>query len=400
MKKVLIYLYREKLAPKGGPYGYAYNLEDGLKKNEMHEDLEIHFIEKTTENKLGNSVKNIKNNKIKKMLDVFRNLYKKSKILYGRQHNADVNLNDYDAVHFHSTRMMYEVRDSLKDYRGIVILTSHSPTLLSNEIFDSLSKFEQTYLGWFYKKLIRMDEFSFNRADYLIFPCEEAEEPYYHMWNKYKEIHDLKKGRFKYFPTGTLPKKVKLTNDEVRYKYNIPSNAFVVSYVGRHNEIKGYSDLKKIGEMLLNQRENVYFLIAGKEEPLQGLNHPHWIEVGWTNDPGSIVAAADIFILPNRETYFDLVMLEVLSLGQIVLASKTGGNNYFKKYDKSGIMLYDGNEEAEKIILNLMSYTPEKMQEMRDVNRHIYETDFTTEVFAKRYTELISSILEKEEPSE
>ncbi len=46
----------------------------------------------------------------------------------------------------------------------------------------------------------------------------------------------------------------------------------MVSYVGRHNEIKGYADLKKMGEKLLNN-QNTYFLIAGKEEPMDWIIH-------------------------------------------------------------------------------------------------------------------------------
>ena len=47
--------------------------------------------------------------------------------------------------------------------------------------------------------------------------------------------------------------------------------------------------------MLLNKHDNIYILVAGKEEPMKGLAHPHWIEVGWTNDPYSLINACDIF---------------------------------------------------------------------------------------------------------
>lgn len=85
-----------------------------------------------------------------------------------------------------------------------------------------------------------------------------------------------------YLPTGIVGCSARITRDEYRKKYHIPEDAFVVSYVGRHNEIKGYADLKKMGEELLNN-QNIYFLIAGKEEPMKGLDNSHWIEVGWTN---------------------------------------------------------------------------------------------------------------------
>ncbi len=36
------------------------------------------------------------------------------------------------------------------------------------------------------------------------------------------------------------------------------------TFVGEHNEIKGYVDLKIIAKDVLQKHENIYFLIAGK----------------------------------------------------------------------------------------------------------------------------------------
>ena len=41
----------------------------------------------------------------------------------------------------------------------------------------------------------------------------------------------------------------KVNREDFRKKYGIPDNAFVISYAGRHNEIKGYADLKRLGEL-------------------------------------------------------------------------------------------------------------------------------------------------------
>ena len=71
-----------------------------------------------------------------------------------------------------------------------------------------------------------------------------------------------------------------------------------------------------MGEKLFNN-QNTYFLIAGKEEPMKGLDNSHWIEVGWTNDPHSLIAASDVFVLPNHETYFDLVFLSMFVIRYI-----------------------------------------------------------------------------------
>ena len=64
-----------------------------------------------------------------------------------------------------------------------------------------------------------------------------------------------------------------------------------------------------------------------------------WIEVGWTDEPHSLTNASDCLVVPNRQTYFDLVILEGLSLGIPIVTSMTGGNKYFKK-EKCGGVFY------------------------------------------------------------
>ena len=175
-------------------------------------------------------------------------------------------------------------------------------------------------------------------------------------------------------------------------KYEIPNNSFVVSFVGRHNEIKGYDNLKVIGKNIISTIANSYFLIAGNENPLHGLDNKRWIEAGWTNDPYSLINASDVFILPNKETYFDLVFLEVLSLGKTIVASKTGGNKYFERFKSSGIYLYSSIQECEEILQKLSHRTSEEIRRDEEANLKIYQKYFTSKVFLKNYLNLINSL--------
>ena len=169
-------------------------------------------------------------------------------------------------------------------------------------------------------------------------------------------------------------------------------DAFVVSYVGRHNSIKGYDILKKIGEDILRKHDNVYFLIAGREEPMQGLDNKRWIEVGWTDDPHSLIAASDVFVLPNRETYFDLVMLEVLSLGTIIVANNTGGNKYFSKTNTNGIILFNGITESVRQIETVMQIDMDAKNKMMECNKKLFNEQFSLDVFANNYCRMINSL--------
>lgn len=153
MNKVLIYLYKDSLHPVGGPLGYNYNLKSQL---DVVGCNDIHFIELANKaDTINKQVTQIKCSWLRSLLIIAKSIYKKTKMLYGLNHKAVINLQDYDIVHFHSTADMYNAKDDLKEYKGKVLLTSHSPTLNSKEMYTALSGFEKKYLAFLYKNLIK-----------------------------------------------------------------------------------------------------------------------------------------------------------------------------------------------------------------------------------------------------
>lgn len=388
--KVLIYLEENLLAPKGGPYAVGYYIHQQLKlKNVKNVD----FLPNYVSNKFGQKL--IKFSIIHKLLQpVYRiySRYKRYSKLLSTGGYSKVDLSPYDIVHFHKTIDIIEAKQSLIEYKGKVMLTSHSPEPLSKEIWDNhLTKFEKIFFSRMYKRLIELDEYAFNRADIIHFPCEEAEEPYFKNWPQYGHIKAQNTSKYVYIPTGIPCCSPKRNRKTIRKELAIPEDDFVISYVGRHNRVKGYDKLKLIGERVLSENTNAWVVVGGKEEPLTRYSHPHWIELGWTNDAHSYISASDIFVLPNLDTYFDIVMLEVLSLGKIVVASKTGGNKYFERFKKSGIFLYETIDDAIKIVAELSMMTKEQIKVLGDTNRIIYKENFTDEVFVDSYLKFLMS---------
>ena len=293
---------------------------------------------------------------------------------------------DYDIIHFHTSIQMYKARKFLETYEGQVLFTTHSPMLLSKEMKEDASILSQKIFTYFFKKLPIVDKYAFEHANYIIFPCEEAEEPYFGE----KVYEKAKKDKiFKYISTGVVDCKEKVKIDYITFRQqkNIPNDAFVFSYVGRHNEVKGYNDLKKAAKIILNKYSNVYFLIAGEESPIKGLDHPRWIETGYTKDPYSLINASDVFILPNKQTYFDLVFLEVISIGKKMIVSDTGGNKYFKKYNSKDILYFNTIEKLTEQMKKVIDNSSKKSN-----TRNIFLNEFTCEMFAKRYVKLLNCL--------
>lgn len=393
MKRVLIYHNAALLKPVGGPSGYLYSLNKGLQTINQN-DIEISFL--PAESKLDglrSYSKTTKNDFVKKMVMAHRRIkhIKTCMAILNKQKTAPVDFSQYDAIHFHATRDVYALRDQLKVYKGKVILTSHSPQPLSDEYIEGSSRLELALFGKKYSRLIEMDKYAFTRADNIIFPCEYADEPYYHAWPEYADIKESKKDAYRYMLTGTVPASVKLDRQTVRSKYGIPNDAFVISYAGRHNEIKGYDRLIKICTTALQKYDNIYVIAAGNLGPLYPPEHTRWIEVGWTNDPHSLIAASDVFILPNKETYFDLVLLEVLSLGTIVLASNTGGNRYFA--NEVGVKLFDTEDTCLALISEIMRMSSDQREALGTGNVNLFKERFTIEQFAQNYLNVLKTII-------
>lgn len=388
---MLIYEFENNIKPVGGPLGYLYNIKEFVDNSG-----ELNFIECSKKSNsyyikfIPKFIRKILENKkfVLKSFFIFSNLF---------PHRAAVNLNPYDLVHFHSTQRMYEVRDSLSKYKGIVLLTSHSPKVPHKEIEDYLNGSEYRKHQKLFEKYEQMDKYAFERADYIVFPCEFSEEPYFNNWSYFKTIKRDKGNRIKYLVTGIKERRARCGKKEIRDKYKIPNNAFVISYIGRHSRVKGYDLLKKFADIVLMEYEDIYFLIAGNEGPESTYNNLRWIEVGWTDDPYSIINACDLFILPNRETYFDLVLLEVLSIGKCIFLSNRGGNKYFEKFKTNGIRLFDNLlEDGVELLIELYSLRT-KINEYEKENKKIFHEYFTNEIFYDNYIKLLNELLETKE---
>jgi len=361
--KILIWTKNISLVNKGGPNGYCYNIKSYL---DEHPCEEIDFYPGTIclsdcNKKNALSCKTSLKRKIyhfiqkNRYIDFIITIY----ILFFQKKKLSVDdlnlLKKYDFVHIHGSYEMLRTFFNYRSSKTKVILTTHTPQpLIDEEVgrfrVQPLFKIFPFLRTYFLKKEVK----AYQKADLVMFPVPDAREPYVNNSLYHKEIFKLIENKTFYVPTAINKLKTKPENKHSLDKYNIPRNALKVCYVGRHNDVKGYGMLKQIALHTWEQNPNVYFVIGGKEEPLKGLNDSRWIELGWVNTC-ELLNEIDAFILPNKETYFDIILLEVLRQGVPVVISKTGGNKWFEDKNVSGIHCYnyDDKEECSRILKQL-----------------------------------------------
>ena len=382
--KVLEYAYENEVKPNiGGPNGYIYHMISGF------ENKEIDFCLLKSDKppvKHKNKV-----NIIKSFLKIF---YERKKISRLKKGLDDIdNINQYDVIHFHRTLDLYSHKKALENFKGKIVLTTHGPVPSHYELYNNyFTKLMKVFGG---KSLLKsygkMTSEAFYMADYIVFPCKNADDAYFELWSDYKKIYEDNKSKYVYLLTGCANKKIEISKEEMRKNHGW-ANDFIACFVGRHNYSKGYDILKEIADNFLKNND-AKFVICGRLGKISPLKNTNWIEIGFTDKANSYINMSDCFILPNRSTYFDLVMLEVLSIGQIVVASRTGGNKLFETFDDIGVFLYDTIEEANEILNKIKNMSKDEKERLRNNNKKLYDRLFNQKCFSERYNSFYLDIL-------
>ena len=345
--KILIWTKNTSLKNMGGPMGYCYNIKSYL---EEHPCEEIDFYPKpvcsegtVSSEKQAFSLKGrisevLSKNKYASFIrELYRQYFKKVPL---SSSDKDL-LKKYDFVHLHWAREVFQTFSDFNNGKTKVVLTTHTPEPLFDELVgrfgvQTLSKRIPIIRNYFLKKEVN----AYKNVDIVMFPALEAKEPYINKSPCHKNVFERIENKTIYVPTAINKLKETPINRHRLDAFAIPDNALKVCYVGRHNEVKGYDFLKHIALRTWEKNPNVYFIIGGKEEPLKGLKDSRWIELGWVNTC-ELLNEVDVFVLPNKETYFDIILLEVLRQGVPVLITRTGGNKWFERRNIAGIHCFD-----------------------------------------------------------
>jgi len=397
MPKRVLHFFPHKLRERhGGPYSVLFHLKQGLQSYQHNvfflEDL-ISFKETVLPGKKKSSLKQVAKLFVPKTYlsnRLVKNWLKEVAVL-DEEILHTVDIHKWDILHFHETIDLWRYQDFLKGFKGKLVLTSHSPKPYHLELLEDVMQLTKNNISPApFKTIEDIDIYAFTKADHLIFPCAQATESFKTLWPYF--TNSFKKKKVSFISTGVKSHSNGEKINTVRSDYGIPPGAFVVTFIGRKNAVKGYDLLVEAAKKLLQANAHIYFIVVGKKENGVSLHHSHWIEVGWSEDPLHFVEAADLHIVPNRYTNFDLNVLEALPLNIPLLLSNSGGNKYFKQFKAEGIIYHEPNinDLAEK--LEYAYHNRKKLKEAAIANINIYKENFTAYHFAKQTLEFYESL--------
>lgn len=112
---------------------------------------------------------------------------------------------------------------------------------------------------------------------------------------------------------------------EWRKQLGVADGQVLGVFVGRNHPHKGVDLLMSAVQNLRQQGERDFVLACAglqpRDAPVEGA-----IGLGYINDIGGLLGAADFVISVDRCTYFNLSCLEALSMGKALLLTNVGGN--------------------------------------------------------------------------
>ena len=392
-KRILVWDKHIPLKNTGGPSGYLYNIHSFLKTSDKYKCIDF-FTQEANINPQEYEFQ-YSNNIILRIIDIVKLCYSVY-FKHTQLSNIEIDIiNRYDYIHIHYIGDYFRYFKKCNNIKPQIILTTHTPEPLFDELFYHKKGFRKLLKTFSFIRnyFLRKEANVYNSTDYIMFPVKEAKEVYINSSRIFKNVFYTNESKTFYVPTAlNTTIKINTINNYLKNK-QIPSDALTVCYIGRHNDIKGYYQLQKIAQHIWEINPSIYFIIGGKYNPKDIINDERWIELGWVDTP-ALLNEIDIFILPNKETYFDLILLEVLRQQKPIVLSRTGGNKWFEDKCKA-INMYD-YFDINKCCKHLQHYYNQKknknLSKYEDYIHNFYLNNLSMDTYLTNYTTTINNL--------
>ena len=190
----------------------------------------------------------------------------------------------------------------------------------------------------------------------------------------------------------------------IRKKYHINKNDFVVGIFARLEKYKGHDTLIRAAEIITKNNKNFVFLVVGEgseKNKLYTMVKRHgvsdkFIFTGYVKDITELMNITDINVNCSRGTETSsLALSEGMSIGKPCIASDWGGNPYMVNNKVNGLLFKTDNyRELSKCILTL--YKNKKLySRLSDGAYERYLSELNIEASSKKTDRLSESLYVK-----
>jgi glycosyltransferase involved in cell wall biosynthesis len=196
--------------------------------------------------------------------------------------------------------------------------------------------------------------------------------------------------------------------EEVRSELGIPNDALLVGVVGRLSEEKGGVDLLVRAVARLHKTEpSVRLLVVGDGPMRAGLEglaskvtEGLVTFTGTRSDVARLLGAMDVFALPSLSEALPLVVLEAMSAGLPVVATRVGGVPEVVDDGVTGLLLAPGSEDALYWALRRLGAAPNLRAQLGRAGQAHVKAHFTIERMVECIEALYESLLARKQKAQ
>jgi len=249
----------------------------------------------------------------------------------------------YDLIHAH-----YGFHSAL-----IPALVKRTPLVITFHRGDAL---EEPFRSYVYCNLQR---FVVSRADFLIAVSSEVEDTLIrHLGAQRNKIRVITCG----VDTNLFRP---LDKARLRRQLGIAENSKVVLYVGKLSHRKGIDVLMECAKRI----PEAYFVIVGEGQIKANRENCRFVGAQSNDTLPTFYNVADIFLLPSRSEGTPVVVLESLSCGVPVIASRVGGIPDVIRDGETGYLVEPEDVNTFEKRLRELLCNPKKLQQMGALGR-------------------------------
>ena len=184
---------------------------------------------------------------------------------------------------------------------------------------------------------------------------------------------------------------------EVRVRYGIPADAFLMIYIAEIVPNKNQGMLLKALKRLLDEGRNVHLMLVGPDyssgacrQTIEELGiTDHVTLTGWQSDIGPLLYASDLCTASSIREGFGINLAEAMYCGLPVIATDNRGHRMIIEDGKNGFLVPVGDDEAmAKRAAELMDQ-PELYAEYARQDASHFDSEVIAEVLADKLEEVL-----------
>ncbi len=188
---------------------------------------------------------------------------------------------------------------------------------------------------------------------------------------------------------------------EVKQKFQLPMNKYMIGIVGRLVPIKNHRLFLKIAKNIIRMRQDVHFVIVGdgecygliKDEIKNMGIENHCSLLGWQKELKSIYAILDVVCLTSLNEGTPVSLIEAQACGKVVIATDVGGVEDIVLSGKNGYVVSLNDEDGfVKLIVSLLD-NPGLRQTMGEYGKEFVWNNFGKERLLRDVDSLYSKLL-------